>query len=216
MNDLVTDSCHTYDMNLLDKHIKDFPVISIPKKLLSINADPKDPEDTVICKSFKNLCKNIVVFDDFTPLSNWFSPLKDTYAKLLSKAKTNISVVFINYAELKICTLGEESDLITIKKSTISGAGKGVFATKGIPKGTDICIYIDTIAGHPTMLYSQSYFVNHSEESPNTTIKMVRKGGCLRSVLYALKDIKKGEELFVNYTSKIMLSNYPEMGGITF
>jgi hypothetical protein len=199
-------------MNLLDKHIKDFPVISIPKKLLNIKADS---EELDICK-LKNLSKHIVVFDDFTPLSNWFSPLKNTYAKLLNKATTNISVVFINYAELKICTLGEESDLITIKKSTLPGAGKGVFATKTIPKGTDICIYIDTIAGHPTMLYSQSYFVNHSEDSPNTNIKMVRKGGCLRSVLYSLKNIKKGEELFVNYISKIMLSNYPEMGGITF
>ena len=45
---------------------------------------------------------------------------------------------------------------------------------------------------------------------------MVRKGGCLRSVLYSLKNIKKGEEVLVNYISKIMLSNYPEMGGITF
>ena len=215
MSDLVTDSCHTYDMNLLDKHIKDFPVISIPKKLLNIKAGPEDPKGPVDSK-LKNLCKQIVVFDDFTPLSNWFSPLKPTYAKLLSQAKTNISVVFINYAELKICTLGEESDLITIKKSTIPGAGKGVFATKAIPKGTDICIYIDTIAGHPTMLYSQSYFVNHSEDSPNTTIKMVRKGGCLRSVLYSSKNIKKGEEVLVNYISKIMLSNYPEMGGISF
>ena len=212
MTDLVTDSCHTYDMNLLDKHIKDFPVISIPKKLLNIKADSEDLEESKL----KNLSKHIVVFDDFTPLSNWFSPLKNTYAKLLSQAKTNISVVFINYAELKICTLGEESDLITIKKSTIPGAGKAVFATKAIPKGTDICIYIDTIAGHPTMLYSQSYFVNHSEDSPNTNIKMVKKAGCVRSVLYSSKNIKKGEELFVNYISKIMLSNYPEMGGISF
>ena len=216
MSYLITDSCHTYDMNLLDKHIKDFPVISIPKKLLSIKAESKDPEDPDICKNVKNLCKHIVVFDDFIPLSNWFSPLKHTYAKLLSQAKTNISVVFINYAELKICTLGEESDLITIKNSKIPGAGKGVFATKAIPKGTDICIYIDTINGHPTMLYSQSYFVNHSEDSPNTTIKMVKKAGCLRSVLYSLKNIKKGEEVLVNYISKTMLSNYPEMGGITF
>lgn len=200
-------------MNLLDKHIKDFPVISIPKKLLSIKSDSDEPEE---CKKLKNLCKHIVVFDDFIPLSNWFSPLKNTYAKLLSKAKTNVSVVFIKYAELKICTVGEESDLITIKKSTIPGAGKGIFATKAIPKGTDICIFIDTIAGHPTMLYSKSYFVNHSEDSPNTNIKMVRKGGCVRSVLYSLQDIKKGEELFVNYISKTMLHNYPEMGGITF
>jgi hypothetical protein len=213
MSYIVTDSCHKYDMNLLDKHIKCFPVISIPKKLLNIQTDSDESTD---CKSLKNLCKRIVVFDDFLPLSNWFSPLKNIYAKLLAQAKTNVSVVFINYAELKICTIGEESDLVMIKKSTISGAGKGLFATKAIPKGTEICIFIDTIHGHPTILHSQSYFVNHSEDLPNTNIKMVRKGGCVRSVLYSLRQIKKGEELFVNYISKIMLANYPEFGGITF
>lgn len=213
MGDIVSDSCHRYDMNILDKHIKDFPVITIPKKLLNIQTDSNESAE---CKSLQNLCKRIVVFDDFIPLSNWFSPLKNTYAKLLAKAKTNVSVVFINYAQLKICTIGEVSDLVTIKKSTIPGAGKGLFATKTIPKGTDICIFIDTINGNPTMLHMQSYFVNHSEDLPNTNVRMVRKGGCVRSVLYSLRQIKKGEELFVNYISKILLANYPELGGVAF
>lgn len=139
--------------------------------------------------------------------------LQPIYYNIYKKIKLlNIKVIFIQYAELPICLIREYNNTY-ISKSKISG--KGLFAKENISKNTRLGVYIDNINGHNTMLYNNSYYINHSK-NPNLIIKMHRGDGCYNSEYWSIRDIKKNEELFVDYTCKILLDNYPELGEIIF
>ena len=110
----------------------------------------------------------------------------------------------MNYQPLPNC--------LTIKKSEIHGLG--LFATKDIPKGTNLGV-AHILIPHSEELFSQSYcrtplggFYNHSED-PNCEIK-TRIHYFMSSSdykilvtiileLFTKKDIKEGEELTSNY-----------------
>ena len=103
-------------------------------------------------------------------------------------------------------------DCVTIKKSKIHGLG--LFATKDIPKGTNLGIAHVKIP-HAEETFPQSYcrtplggFYNHSKR-PNCEIKsrihyFYHSSSCHRLVttimeLFTKKNIKKGEEITSKY-----------------
>ena len=101
---------------------------------------------------------------------------------------------------------------LTIANSDLNGLG--LFATKDIPKGTNLGV-AHILIPHSEELFSQSYcrtplggFYNHSED-PNCEIKtrihyFMSSSDYKRLVtsileLFTKKDIKEGEELTSNY-----------------
>lgn len=91
-------------------------------------------------------------------------------------------------------------DCLTIKDSPIEG--KGLFATKDIPKGTDF-------GRSHIMLYTEiirtpvGAFYNHSDE-PNAVKRPI---GQTKWNLITKRDIKAGEEITVKYTFYKIKSN---------
>ena len=119
------------------------------------------------------------------------------------------------------------TDLIKIKKSKIKNAGLGAFAKKNIKKGIFLGEYVGEVLDYETaqkldnkkylfrikMNDVPSYYINATERSGNWTryINGVKTKHQLKkqNVLYyqfneriyikTITDIKKGEELLVNY-----------------
>ncbi len=92
-------------------------------------------------------------------------------------------------------------DCLTIKQSAIEGLG--LFASKDIPKDTDLGISHTDHVGLGLIRHPLGSFYNHSEE-PNC-IKKETEFDCHLNIfsqfnLITLRDIKAGEELTVNYT----------------
>ena len=85
-------------------------------------------------------------------------------------------------------------DYLAVEDSKV--AGKGLFATKDIPAGTNMGVSHLDYPGMPNGLFRSPLggFYNHSQE-PN--IERIEKEGY--SELVTLRDIKKGEELFAEY-----------------
>lgn len=108
------------------------------------------------------------------------------------------------------------SDRVELRDSRIC-TGKGVFATNDIAKGDTIIEAEGEIAGEPTrytvqvtdaeFLYADyiDNFINHSC-SPNVYMKLYENDK-RRYSFFALKNIRKGDELFWNYNT-----NYWDVG----
>ena len=90
----------------------------------------------------------------------------------------------------------ENLGLVTFKKSDCHG--KGLIANQNIPKGTYI---------HVTHVWTKKYdtwanvmpncMYNHSKIKENSEVKTI---GDNTKILTTLKDIEKGDELFVDFT----------------
>lgn len=89
-------------------------------------------------------------------------------------------------------------DNVTIKESSIDGLG--LFATKDIPKFSVIGythVYVeDNVTGTDWLRLPLGGFYNHSDEPNCVSLGEDKKF----KALYALKDIKAGEELTCSYS----------------
>jgi hypothetical protein len=202
-------------MKLLDKHIHKFPIIKIPKSLLSFSENTAISQ-TDLARQYPHLCETIVIFNDFKPLSNWFDLLNDVYvSKWKRGAGKMISVRMLQYTDLKICIIRERSPWVYAKKSSIPNVGKGLFATRNIPKDTVVCVLIQHINEKSFMYDDEGYLMNHSKKLKN--IKQVFKKtrqGCKTLFAVAIRNIHANEELFIDYT--LMKRHYPEWSELTF
>ena len=206
---IISDSCHKYNISKLDKNIMKYPMIKVETKLLKHLTGQSSSEKSV---NFKHISTSIVLFNDLNPLSNWVDTLKNDYANIVRKTRTKyIDCYFLEYTNLKDYIIRPKNPLVYSKKSTIQG--KGLFALKAIPKGTEIMRFIDQIHGNHFM-YDDSYLINHSSKHPNLQFKYVHSNGCVYSVVVSNKLIHKDEELLVNYLT--CEEYYPWLGGITF
>lgn len=213
----ISDHCRKYDIQVLEKHINRFPLIKIPKTLISFNPQPHSKqEDAAVNRQYPHLCDNIVVFCDFTPFSNWCDLLTNVYANLFKKATGKlISVRMIQYTDLKICIVREKSPWVYSKKSTVLHAGKGLFAIRHIPKDTQVCICFEHINQQPCMYDDEGYLANHSKKRKNLNCVVKRtRQGCKTAFYVAARNIHANEELFFDYT--LLKSQYPEWSQITF
>jgi SET domain-containing protein len=206
---LISDSCHNYDFDKLDKNIHKYPTIKVETDSLRYLSKRSSPE---ITPNFKHIPYTIVLFNDLKPISNWMDCLVNNYAEIIRKTRTKyITCILIQYTDLKDYIVRPKNPIIYLSKSTIQG--KGVFAQKGIPKGQGIMRFIDHVQGMPFM-YHDSYLINHSSKHPNVTLKYVNSDGCNYSLVVSKRLIHKDEELFIDYLS--MKHMYPWMGGIVF
>jgi len=87
-------------------------------------------------------------------------------------------------------------DFITVKNSKV--AGQGLFATDDIPEGVDLGIS-HVVVDDSIMRTPLGGFVNHSETPNCTKWPEVQQWGQIY-YMKTIKDIKKGEELFLKYT----------------
>jgi SET domain-containing protein len=90
-------------------------------------------------------------------------------------------------------------DNLTIKESPIHGLG--LFATKDIPKDTEIGVtHIVGVTREPIRTPLGGFY-NHSE-TPNCIKVYSEKqiSGCVTYLLTAIEDIKAGDEITVKYT----------------
>lgn len=205
-----SDSCHTYDLVKLNKKINNYQIIKVETNSLKNLIYQSSSEKNLI--NLKNLSKQIVIFNDLNPISNWFDFLKDYYSDIVSKTKTKyISCIFLKYTDLKDYIIRPKNKLIYSKKSKIQG--KGIFIVKDIPKNTEIMRYIDTIKGN-TFMYDDSYLINHSTKNDNVYLKYILSDGCNYSIVVSKRLIHKDEELLINYLS--FQDNYPQLDGIEF
>lgn len=211
----VSDNCHKYDIQVLDKHIHRFPIIKIPKTLLSFRQQQQSNEED-IKQVYPHLCEYIVVFNDFKPINNWIDIFYNVYAKLYKKTTGKmISVRMIQYAELKVCIVREKSPWVYTKKSTIPNAGKGLFANRNIPKDTPVCILFQHINEQTFMYDDEGYLINHSKKRKNLNHVLKRtRQGCKTVYAVATRNIQANEELFSDYT--MLKSIYPEWSHLTF
>ena len=119
---------------------------------------------------------------------------------------------------------GENSDIVEIKESKISGAGQGLFAKKKIKKGDFICwyygVYVDrasvengyyesdyllTLRGQdlvidasdPLSCYGR--YINDSLSMKKTNSSFVSYENTYSAGVKAIKDIKKGDEIYISY-----------------
>lgn len=95
---------------------------------------------------------------------------------------------------------------VEVKVSTIKQAGKGVFATKEFKKGDVIGIFY----GKPTNVDGKHVLWLSNKEGivVNNFLKYVnhsKKGNAelYGTILYAMKKIKKGEEIFFDYNPDV-------------
>jgi hypothetical protein len=206
---IISDSCHEYNFDKLDANIFKYPKIQMETKSLKYMSGLSSPIKT---STFKNISKIIVLFNDLRPISNWTEELVNQYADIIRKTRTKyITCIMIQYTYLSEYIIRQKNPLIYLAKSHIQG--KGVFAEKNIPKGTEIMIYIDHVQGMPFM-YKDSYSINHSSKNPNLSLKYHNSDGCNYSIAISKRLIHKDEELFIDYLS--LRTMYPWMGGITF
>ena len=106
-----------------------------------------------------------------------------------------------------------------VKESILKGAGRGLFATKNYKEGDIIetcpMIKVDDINtdssikdyifeshyGDKTLLsFGYCSLINHSEKRWNCTWKVSEDDNVI--IMYAIKDIKVGDEFFSNYGEK--------------
>ena len=206
---IVSDNCHKYNIDNLDRNIGKYPTIKVETSSLNYLIEQSSAEKSM---NLKHISGTIVLFNDLNPISNWIESLKNDYADIIRKTRTKyITCILIQYTDLKNYILRQKNPLIHAKKSTIHG--KGVFSLKSIPKGTSIMRYIDHIHGMPFM-YDDSYLINHSSKHPNVYLKYRNYEGCNYSYIVSNKLIHKNEELLLDYTS--VSDMYPWLGGIIF
>jgi SET domain-containing protein len=118
----------------------------------------------------------------------------------------------------------EGSNMVHVKKSKIKNAGKGLFAKKAIKKGTHICLYFGVLVPREQVyegFYESDYLLEQkgndwiidsadplsclgryandslSLQKSNTDFGFYEKP--FSGFLYATRNIKKGEELYVSY-----------------
>ena len=115
----------------------------------------------------------------------------------------------IQFTDLHKCIIRPVNNLIKKKKSKIHD--KGIFATKDIQKNTAIMRFTDNI-NLQYFIYDDAYHVNHSSTNFNCKEKIL-KNSCEYTVLYSIKNIKKGEELLINYNHSGKIFNF---GGTEF
>jgi|TARA_Y100000034_G_scaffold136519_1_gene213559 hypothetical protein len=91
-------------------------------------------------------------------------------------------------------------DCLTVAKSEIHGLG--LFATESIRTGQDLGVAHVKISGFP-----QEYcrtplggFYNHSQEPNCTLVDGYKPNRIMVKHLFAIKDIRKGEEITCTYT----------------
>ena len=205
----LSDNCHTYDINNLDKHILKYPIIKVETKSLHHLIKQSSSDEPT---AFKHISKRIVLFNDLNPISNWIDSLKNDYANIIKKTRTKyITCIFLKYTDLYEYIIRPNNPLIHSKKSTIHG--KGIFAVNTISKGTEIMRFIDHIKGMPFM-YNDSYLINHSSKHPNVHLKYYNSNGCNYSIAVSNRLIHKNEEILIDYLTTTDM--YPWLGEITF
>jgi hypothetical protein len=94
-----------------------------------------------------------------------------------------------------------ESEICSVSFEESSCQGKGLITVRKLRQGEVVHIthvwsdkYVDWINVEPNCLY------NHSKTRENSEVKTFEIRGEKYKMLYALKEIEKGEELFVDYT----------------
>ena len=88
-------------------------------------------------------------------------------------------------------------DFLTIKESKIEGLG--LFAAEDIPSGTSLGISHYQIPNIPLLRTPLGGFYNHSDD-PNCKKTLMITNHCNYFILDAIKDIKAGDEITVEYT----------------
>ena len=88
-------------------------------------------------------------------------------------------------------------DFLTIKESKIEGLG--LFATEDIPNGTPLGISHYIFPDVATIRTPLGGFYNHSND-PNCKKELMMPDNCNYWILEAIKDIKAGDEITVDYT----------------
>ena len=87
-------------------------------------------------------------------------------------------------------------EFIKVKDSPV--AGQGLFATDDIPEGVDLGIS-HVVVDDSIMRTPLGGFVNHSEDPNCVKVFEEEQWGKIYH-MRTIKDIKKGEELFLKYT----------------